>query len=209
MTDHTEDPFSSLHNLEEDFYQSGYSLGVTDGARAGRIEGRAFGLQKGFEKFVDLGKLAGRSNVWVERLPKGNHRTEDIAEGNQRPKHAASSGSAGEQSRTFNDEDSRKALLHHLPANERLQKHVQTMWALVEPATFSTQNTEEAIADFDDRFKRATAKAKVIEKIVGELPIEGSMSDEDGLSGKRGEIKVSREQRAEKNIEDFGALVKP
>jgi hypothetical protein len=48
----------------------------------------------------------------------------------------------------------------------RLQSHVSTLHALTDPATFSTLNTEDAVADYDDRFKRAGAKAKIIERIA-------------------------------------------
>jgi len=32
----------------------------------------------------------------------------------------------------------------------------------------STENTEEAVSEFDDRLKRAEGKAKIIERLVGE-----------------------------------------
>jgi hypothetical protein len=209
MADQSEDPFSSLHSLEETFYQSGYSLGVADGSRAGRIEGRIFGLQKGFEKFVDLGKLAARSNIWVKRIPKKPTRQDDVEKNDEKANDATLSDSASKPTQALEDESSHGTLLPFLPANERLEKHVDTMWALIEPATFSKQNTEETIADFDDRFKRATAKAKVIEKIVGEPPLEETTAGADNIPGRKHEIRVTREQRAEKNIEDFGAFVRP
>lgn len=40
-----------------------------DGEQAGRIEGRVFGLEKGFEKFLELGRLQGRCSVWKARIP--------------------------------------------------------------------------------------------------------------------------------------------
>jgi hypothetical protein len=46
------DPFDSVLNLEDDLYTSAYALGAADGSRAGRVEGRIFGLEKGFEKFA-------------------------------------------------------------------------------------------------------------------------------------------------------------
>jgi hypothetical protein len=50
------------------FYNEGYVSGCADGERAGRAEGRIFGMEKGFEKFVDLGLLQGRCSVWKARL---------------------------------------------------------------------------------------------------------------------------------------------
>jgi hypothetical protein len=43
-------------------------LGVADGVVAGRTEGRIFGLEKGFEKFAELGRLQGRCSVWQARI---------------------------------------------------------------------------------------------------------------------------------------------
>ncbi|KAF2002626.1 hypothetical protein P154DRAFT_520750 [Amniculicola lignicola CBS 123094] len=69
-----------------------------------------------------------------------------------------------------------------LPPNPRLQKHISTLHALSDPPTFSTSNTEDSVADFDDRFKRAGAKVKVIERIVGET---GSVVAGETLSDSR------------------------
>ncbi|KAF2480070.1 hypothetical protein BDY17DRAFT_234011, partial [Neohortaea acidophila] len=60
--------FDNLLNLEEQYYQEGYDLGIADGSRAGRIEGRIFGLEKGFEKYIAMGQLAGRAAVWNARI---------------------------------------------------------------------------------------------------------------------------------------------
>lgn len=54
-----DDILSSLLNLEDKYHAEGYAAGVSDGSRAGRIEGRTFGLEKGFEKFTELGRLGG------------------------------------------------------------------------------------------------------------------------------------------------------
>ncbi|CAK7209510.1 hypothetical protein SBRCBS47491_000468 [Sporothrix bragantina] len=48
-------------------------------------------------------------------------------------------------------------------------KNLQTLYSLVEPGTLPTANTDEAVNDVDDRVKRAHAKARVLEKMVGEM----------------------------------------
>ena len=63
-----DDLFSDILNLEDQYHAEGFSVGAVDGARAGRIEGRTFGLEKGFEKFAQLGRLGGRAAVWSARL---------------------------------------------------------------------------------------------------------------------------------------------
>lgn len=62
------DIFDSLLNLEEQYYDEGYAQGTTDGHQAGLIEGRIFGLERGFEKFLEIGKLQGRTAVWNSRI---------------------------------------------------------------------------------------------------------------------------------------------
>ncbi|KAK5992269.1 hypothetical protein PT974_05670 [Cladobotryum mycophilum] len=106
------DPLDDVFTLEDQFYTEGYNQGFKDGAQAGRIEGRSLGMEKGFEKFLESGRLAGRSLVWLNRLPQKN-KTE-----------------------------------------------------AAEPDTLSTQNTDEAVQDFDDRVKRAQGKAKIVERII-------------------------------------------
>ncbi|KAG8168745.1 hypothetical protein KVR01_001494 [Diaporthe batatas] len=133
------DAFDDLLNLEEQFYSEGYQQGVADGDRAGRIEGRAFGMEKGFEKFVEAGRLHGRSIVWANRLPRAQQ------------------------------QDCRQQALPVLGGGgARLEKNIVMLHALVEPDTLSTENSDGAVNDFDDRVKRAQGKARVIERHVGE-----------------------------------------
>ncbi|KIL96547.1 3-oxoacyl-(acyl-carrier-protein) reductase [Fusarium avenaceum] len=142
----TSDPFEDVLNLEERFYSEGYQQGIKDGVQAGRIEGRSFGMQKGFEKFLESGRLASKAIVWANRMP---------------PKDSASS--AGDA-----------CTLPALPRNARLEKNINTLYALVEPDTLSTENSDEAVQDFDDRVKRAQGKAKIIEKMAGSAGKETS-----------------------------------
>lgn len=150
------DPFDDLLGLEDKFYDEGYQLGTTEGAKAGKIEGRVFGLEKGFEKYVEAGRLHGRSVVWAGRLPQEN------IPGQSAP---ATEVQQGESHTTASVPQ-----VTSLPAltNPRLEKHIRVLYALSEPASLSTENTEEAVSDFDDRLKRAHAKVKIIERLVGE-----------------------------------------
>ncbi|KAM0261803.1 hypothetical protein ACHAQJ_002006 [Trichoderma viride] len=136
------DPLDDVFNLEDRFYTEGYNQGVQDGARAGRIEGRSFGMEKGFEKFLESGRLAGKSLVWANRLPQKSQQ-----------------GSASEK-------NAEACTLPPLPRNPRLEKNVKLAYALVEPDTLSTDNTDDAVQDFDDRVKRAQGKVKIIEKML-------------------------------------------
>lgn len=148
------DPFDDLLGLEDKFYDEGYQLGTTEGAKAGKIEGRVFGLEKGFEKFVEAGRLHGRSVVWAGRLPQG-----DIPE-----TPASTTEVQGDSSAATPAQGTTLPAL----ANPRLEKHIRVLYALSEPASLSTDNNEDAVSDYDDRLKRAHAKVKIIERLVGE-----------------------------------------
>jgi hypothetical protein len=188
---HEDDPFDSLLTLEDTLYTSAYDQGVADGARAGRVEGRIFGLEKGFEKFAELGELHGRAVIWGGRTP------------------AFTSASSGEKSEGADEKkESQSSVENKLPdlsSNSRLQNNISLLHSLTDLETFSTDNTEEAVADFDDRFKRAGAKAKVIERIVGESSSANARSP-DGSPGPGRNVRLEGEKKGKKgddSMEDF------
>jgi hypothetical protein len=213
-----DDPFEEILDLEETYYQEGYALGVEDGSRTGRIEGRIFGLEKGFEKFAAMGLLHGKASVWGSRIPGRIARVEraqadsnELAKPSTDMKDALTGVSSSEQAGMG------KAELPQLLPNPRLAKHITTLHALTELPTFSTSNTEDAIADFDDRFKRAGAKAKVIERILGEGDVNAAVETEAEASQatpsssakpreKERSVKLSQSDRSADNMEDFGGL---
>jgi len=163
------DAFDEILGLEERFYNDGYRQGMTDGVKAGRIEGRTFGLEKGFEKYVESGKLHGKSLIWANRIPQLQQKSKS-RESSQESSYLRSTSS------------------HHLPPlpdNQRLVKHLKVMHALSESETLSTENTEESVSNFDDRYKRAQAKAKIIERLVGES--KGEL-DNSGKLARNGNI---------------------
>ncbi|KAK1770901.1 DUF1715-domain-containing protein [Phialemonium atrogriseum] len=155
-----DDPFDGVLNLEEQFYQEGYKQGLEDGIKAGRIEGRSFGLEKGFEKFLESGRLHGKAVIWANRLPNLKAKS-----ATQPESHQMASGQPESSGRSQQPE---RHSLPLLPRNPRLEKNVTVLYALVEPETLSTENTDEAVDDFDDRIKRAQGKAKIIERTIGE-----------------------------------------
>lgn len=181
---HQDDPFDTLLTLEDSLYTTAHSQGVADGARAGRIEGRVFGLEKGFEKFAGLGELHARSVVWAARLPQLALKPEKLEK---------------------LDEKQKKLPL--LADNARLQNNITLLHSLTDPETFSTDNTEEAVADFDDRFRRAGAKAKVIERIVGESDQASKSPDGPPARGKGGPVRVvgegKKKGKGDDSMEDF------
>lgn len=172
-------PLDELFELENTFYKEGYDLGTQDGNRAGRIEGRLFGLEKGFEKYVAMGRLHGRSVIWSGRLSlpgQGGDLT-----GDHEPSSPSSidspidkiSSSDKQYVRATEKDLKVPTPLPQIPHHPRLEKHLRTLYALTEPASLSTENSEEAVSDFDDRLKRAEGKVKIVEKLIG----EGSVGD--------------------------------
>jgi hypothetical protein len=176
----------SLLTLEDTLYTTAYNMGISDGARAGRIEGRIFGLEKGFEKFAALGELYGRSAVWGARALIPNTATASVSTLNT--------------DTTKKDEGQKEMMIPKLPENQRLLNNITLLHSLTDPLTFSTDNTEEAVADFDDRVKRAGAKAKVIERIAGEM---SKSPDGSPAQGKTRNVKMNEAKKGDDSMEDF------
>lgn len=209
------DIFDSLLDLEDQYYNEGYQLGNADGTRAGHVEGRLFGLEKGFEKYLEMGRLQGKSVVWTDRLP--NSQVEGADEKDlENPARGAKSvispvpepinGTICIERDTISGPDAAGA--HRLPQlsrNARLAKHINTLQALTEPESLSVQNSEDSVSDFDDRLKRARGKAKIIEKLVGEEQNHEFVESVQSRTG--GSVQPRSIRRGERNnIEDTNIL---
>lgn len=148
----------SLLDLEEEFYQEGHDLGVADGADAGYTEGSVFAVEKGFEKFVEMGRLYGKALVWAQRLTDSKSK---LPEGSL-------AQPVGNADSLALDTSICKAM-PSLPAHStRLERNLSTLLELVDPATLDMSNTEEAVNDVDERLKGAAVKAKLIQRAMGE-----------------------------------------
>ena len=199
------DPFDDLLSLEDKFYKEGYDLGVSDGNRAGLVEGRLFGLEKGFEKYAAMGRLHGRAIIWAGRLPEIKSQGHVEIKGEERKNIATSIETMStqvERDDPASERASRK--LHSLPANPRLESHIRTLYALTEPESLSTENNEDAVSDFDDRLKRAEGKIKIIERLTGEL-VSGQMS-ESSLDEQGALQNVRTNKKGDGGIEDISSL---
>lgn len=190
------DLLDDLFDLEEKFYDEGYELGTRDGAKAGYNEGTVFAVEKGFEKFQEMGRLYGKGIIWAKRLP-GEHGlllSETTAEPTGDDDNQTTRSSRSLTDSTAPSAGKRDGLkLPNLPENSRLEKHLTAFLSLVDPTTLSMENTEDDVADFDDRLKKAQAKARIIEKIIGERSV---------TAGREG----NRAADAGGNIEDIGPL---
>ena len=165
-----QDPFDSVLGIEDGFYDEGYQLGAADGARAGHVEGRLFGLEKGFEKFSAMGRLHGRSIVWTSRLPGIQSEYPQ-----SKPRDEPETLTTDQKLEDSDTAAGSQRCIPPLHRNIRLEKQLRTFHALVELESISTQNKEDDVAEFDDRLKRANGKAKIIEKLIGESFETGSL----------------------------------
>ncbi|KAL6707893.1 hypothetical protein ACN47E_003567 [Coniothyrium glycines] len=217
-----DDPFDSILTLEDTLYTTAHTLGTQDGARTGRIEGRVFGLEKGFDKFSSLGQIHGRSAVWAARLPSIQSHSSTCTctcTCNPPPDSTTSTPSSPPAAAHAGP-----IALPPLRETERLKNNITLTHALTDPWTFSTSNTEDGVADFDDRVRRAGAKVKVIERMVGEVGQgtgTGSHTGKDSVAAtetetaqdatllvKKSPVRVSgtakkKIQKGEESIEDF------
>lgn len=198
-----DDLFDGALNLEDRSYEEGYQLGVADGSHAGRIEGRVFGLEKGFQKFLEAGRLHGKACSWGARI-SGDAST-PASQDNAETPAADDSATTGASSPTSTKADAAMKL-PLLGKNQRLEKHILALYQLVDPETMATANTEEVVNDFDDRYRRALAKSKIIESIIGEQPgAVGSNSEE--AAAQRASRSTGPAQ-SERHIEDFSFEIK-
>jgi hypothetical protein len=172
-----EDSLDGLLNLEDNYYQEGYDLGGADGAHAGLVEGKLFGVEKGFEKAVSMGRLSGRTEVWRRRfqsstVPSSQPAQSPSPSGQNISVQQAPVGSASHTSAVMSAHD-----LPPLSANARLAKHIENLLTTTDSASLSSKNSDQAVADFDERLTRATAKAKVITNIIAEpLHVEDTVN---------------------------------
>ncbi|MCJ1279986.1 hypothetical protein MMC21_007811 [Puttea exsequens] len=171
MAADSDDLFTDILALDEKFYTEGYNLGARDGEHSGRTKGRAFGIETGFEKYITMGKLHGRAEVWAGRLP------------DQEQQLTSNGGLLGKEG-----DDKARSVVPTLQGNPRLEAHVRTLFALTEVESLDTGNSEGAVAGFEDRLRRAEGKGRVVERIIGEGSYEGGGRGKAGGGGDEGSI---------------------
>lgn len=211
MSNTEDDPFDSIFTLEDTFYKEGYDQGVSDGNRAGLIKGRLFGLEKGFERYVEMGKLHGRAAIWMGRLPTSEdvpvpERQDAPAADTEMPQSPVVQESGRGDVQPQRVEVPGRTSVPRLAANKRLEKQIRVLHALTEPESLSTDNNEKSVSEFDDRFTRAECKIKLIEKVTGETASQDTLGySPSNLSGS--EAKHEKVKRGDGGIEDTSSLV--
>jgi hypothetical protein len=170
------DDLDDLLELEDGFYQEGFDAGVADSEHAGLVEGKIFGIEKGYDKVLDLGRLHGRALVWQHRL-KDN------------PTDVILTGSHHEGMTASREATEAWVAMESLPKNSRLDKNIQTLLALTAPSKLPTDNSDESVEQVEDALSKSKAKSKIISATTGEtmgvvMAGEGSIEDSLGLSAR-------------------------
>ena len=155
------DPFDELLELENDFYKEGFEAGVADSAYAGLVEGKLFGIEKGYEKALELGKARGRSLVWQQRLTNSSSTSTNAESGS-----TVIDVSSKEVDKTAMLSDMSK--LDPLPSNSRLQKHVAFLMTVTDPVSIPKDNSDESVSAVDERITKIRARIKLMSNSVGE-----------------------------------------
>lgn len=177
------DPFDELLGLEDGYFQEGYEAGVADSTYAGMIEGKVFGVEKGYEKAIELGRLHGRALVWQARFSDSTRTGRDTLEpairGTTDPAALEDASRLADFTRTLSSPSK----------NTRLRKHVEALQVASDSSAVARDNSDEAVTDFDARIAKSSAKAKVISNIVGEslnptTSVNAGIEDATGLQAR-------------------------
>jgi hypothetical protein len=87
-----------------------------------------------------------------------------------------------------------------LPEGSRLAKNIQTLLGLLDPATLSLENNEDAVSDIEERLKGAALKAKLIQRALGEPEYVS-----DDTRGRNGKV-MQAQGDGSGSIEDISSL---
>ena len=169
-----DDPFDDLLGLEDEFYKEGYEAGAADSSYAGLIEGKVFGIEKGYEKALELGRLHGRALVWQKRLESRSQQQVEVE-----------NGEADTEIEPSKRNTESRPTLPSLPDNARLRKHVDFLVAITNSADIPKDNSDEAVADVDDRLAKSRSRVRMISNLVDE-PMHHHPSSAAGIEDATG-----------------------
>lgn len=144
--------FAEVLLLEQEFFEKAYEEGKSDGEAAGKLEGREIGVNYGFEKFLKLGRLHGKSLILGNRIFV--------------PQYSLGEVSEESQTSSYFEPTPASCLLKPLHNSQKALKHIKDLHKLVDPKTLSFENDEDAISDFNDRLKKANNKERLIKVLI-------------------------------------------
>lgn len=165
-----DDLLGDVLELEDGFYNEGFEAGVADSAYAGMLEGKVFGIEKGYDKALELGKLNGRALVWQRRQQST---AQDAAE---KPSHTTSGGTSASQSTL----DDALQAMNGLGTTSRLVKQIETLMTLSDTKNVPNDNSDASVSQVEDAIAKSKAKAKIVAVAAGE-PLEAGAGPVAGI----------------------------
>jgi hypothetical protein len=177
------DPFDELLDLEDNFYKEGFDTGAADSVQAGLVEGKLFGIEKGYEKAIEIGRARGRALVWLQRMSIDGTSTENH-ERKSRIVNNVAKGQGLDRAMVAN--------LPPLAGNARLKKHLDLLLSLTDPDTIPKDNSDVSVSEMDERITKIRARVKMISALIGESVSSAPTSistngieDSTGLNARR------------------------
>jgi hypothetical protein len=177
------DPFDEILELEDGFYKEGFEAGVTDSEYAGLIEGKVFGIEKGYEKALEIGKARGRALVWQRRLDQDfGGKTENMSSTNGQDSTQSLISGTGLSGVV--------STLAPIASNARLKKHIDFLLSVTDSDSIAKDNSDDSVGEMDERITKVGTRMKMISKMVGESVNSGtatatSIEDSIGLSARQ------------------------
>ena len=177
---------------------------------AGLVEGTLFGVEKGFEKAVRMGRLSGRAAVWQRRFqstkppppppPSSPPVVPSRRRSNENKAVVAEEDAAAAAPVVVVDDVDQLTVLS-ASTNPRLAKHLGALSATTDTASLSGANTDAAVAEFDERLAKAVAKARLIANVVAE-PVQVDDADAGAAAG----AAAGATSHGHRGIEESGSL---
>ena len=165
-----DDLLGDLLELEDGFHKEGFEAGVADSAYAGMLEGKVFGIEKGYDKALELGKLNGRALVWQRRQQGTAPYASDKPSQTTSDDQPASSPTLGDALQAMDG----------LAKNARLVKHIESLIALSDTRNVPNDNSDESVSHVEDAISKSKAKAKMVALAAGE-PLDAGVGPVVGI----------------------------
>lgn len=147
------DIFEDLLNLETNFYDEGYKEGMADGKKAGLREGAEFGIQTGYQRYIALGVLRGRLQIWRAKFFNNNDSSDHHPNAERIKKNIEGLEAMLKDISTTNSNEDVSQLEALLRKAKSKAKVTASLIKDVEPllyydGTVGLRSTEDAIEDF-------------------------------------------------------------
>lgn len=140
------------------YFDEGFEEGQIAGKIAGIHEGAEFGIQTAFQRYIAIGVLLGRIEVWKRQIEAYK-------------KQASSMDS--------NDDNEKKDLEKFIT---KASTSVASLEKMLSPSSIPMTNSDEDVAKLEVLIRKAKSKAKIISNLMKDSSNSSSSSGNDGAS---------------------------